>query len=164
MNDKQLPVFTRDQRTGVIKPEVLARASGTALPSPARVLVADDCETDRELTIRHLGKAWPFERDMLVECAANGRMALEKLRRSRFALAVLDWNMPYLGGGDVLRTIRADGMCIPVVVVAGQRREDIVQDLESMAAAFVHKDELNPISLCNAIAASLQLPGVQWKI
>ena len=127
-------------------------------------MVADDCEADCALTIRHLGKAWPFACDVVVECAANGARALEKLRQSRFALAVLDWNMPHLDGREVLRTIRAEGLRIPVVVVSGQRREDIAQDLQRMDAAFVHKDELNPISLSSAITASLQLAGVQWRV
>jgi CheY-like chemotaxis protein len=128
-----------------------------------RVLVADDCEKDRELTIMHLGQAWPFERNMVVECASNGMDALVKLRRSRFALAVLDWNMPHLGGRELLRAMRQNGMSVPVVVVSAQRREDIASDLQLLAASFVHKDELNPVRFCSAIAVSLQLQGVTWN-
>src|SRR6185295_11056227 len=101
------------------KPESLSLANSRAIPRPVRVLVADDCEKDRKLTIRHLGKAWPFERDMVVECAADGMEALLKLRRSRFALAVLDWDMPHLCGRELLRTIRENGLRLPVVVVSG---------------------------------------------
>ena len=101
---------------------------------------------------------------MVVECASDGKQALEKFRRSRFALAVLDWNMPQVSGGDVLRTMRNCGVRIPVVVVSAERRENIVNDLSAMAAAYVHKDELNPISFCSAIAVSLQLQGVQWTV
>lgn len=144
--------------------EDLAGASRKGVPGPVRVLVADDDEMAREVTIMHLGKAWPFGGSLSVECAENGKEALEKLCRGRFALAVLDWRMPYLDGGAVLRAIRKEGMRIPVVVVSGQPHEDIAQDLETMAAAFVNKAELNPLSFCSAIAASLQLPGVQWAV
>ena len=170
MKDNQLLVLTRDQHTGKVKtivpgkPEALALANAGAVPHPVRVLVADDSEIDREITIRHLGQAWPFEGDMVVECAANGMEALQKLRRSRFALAVLDWDMPHLGGGELLRTIRENGLRLPVVVVSGHRREEIAQDLESMAAAFVPKVELTPIRFCSAIAVSFQLQGVEWKV
>lgn len=146
------------------EPENCSVASRRAIPGPARVLVADDYEPDRALAIRHLGPAWPSGRDVLVECVTNGREALEKLRQDRFALVVLDWNMPHLGGRGVLQAMRENGMRIPVVVVSGQRREDIANDLETMAAAFVRNAELNPVSFGSAIAASLQLPGVQWTV
>ncbi len=122
-----------------------------------RVLVADDNETVRLLTICHLGKAGCRERDMLVECAADGAEALEIIRRKLFALVVLDGNMPRLDGGNVLRAMREDGMRVPVVVVSGQSHETIANDLSSMAASFVNKDELDPISFGRAISESMQL-------
>ena len=122
-----------------------------------RVLVADDSEFDRELTIRCLTKAWPFERDLVVECAEDGAEVLEKLRSGRFALVVLDWNMPRVDGGTVLRTMRENGLCIPVVVVSGERREDLAIDLGAIGAAFVSKDALNPLNLRTAIGASVDL-------
>jgi CheY-like chemotaxis protein len=121
MKDQELVALARNNQTGALdktlasKPEDSALATSKAVPGPVRVLVADDCESDRELTIWHLNRAWPFERDVLVERVTNGKEALERLRRSRFALAVLDWNMPYLGGRDVLKKIREDGIYIPVL-------------------------------------------------
>jgi CheY-like chemotaxis protein len=168
MKDQELVVLTRDRRSGVIN-KIVAREKDLALtrsgsiPHPVRVLVADDCEMDRELTIMHLGNACPFERDMVVECATNGIEALVKLRKSRFALAVLDWNLPHVGGRELLRTMRRNGMSLPVVVLSAQSREDIATDLESLAASFTQKNELSPIRFCSAIAVSLQLQGVMWK-
>jgi two-component system chemotaxis response regulator CheY len=174
VKDKKLMVLTRDRKTGKVKtivplkPDAVALANIVAVPNPARVLVADDSPDDREMTIRHLGEAWPFERDMVVECADDGMEALQKLRRSRFALAVLDWNMPHLGGRELLRTIRKDGLRLPVVVVSGERHEDIAHDLRSMSAAFVPKLELNSVRFCSAIAVAMaessQLHGVEWKV
>jgi len=112
---------------------------------------------DRFLTIRQLGKAWPAERGMMVECAADGAEALARIHRNRYALVVLDWNMPHLNGGEILRAMRADGLRIPVVVVSGHPHEAIAPALETMAAAFVNKDELDPIRFGNAIATSLQM-------
>src|SRR6266536_2973032 len=163
MGEKALPMFTRDHRTGSMKelasngPKDWNRASGKARPPQFRVLVADDDETDRLLTIWHLGKAWPVEQDMMVECAADGAEALEKIRRDRFALVVLDWNMPHQDGAAVLRAMREDGLRVPVVVVSGRHHEAIASDLKGMAATFVNKDELDPRSFRRAIAASIQL-------
>ena len=135
----------------------LAVMSDDAAPSHLRVLVADDCEADRLFTIWHLGKAWPTQHEMIVECAADGLEALEKIRSNRFTLVVLDWNMPHADGESVLRTMRNDGLRIPVVVMSAQKRDTIAINLESMAAAFVSKNHLTAFTFGSAIAQSMQL-------
>ena len=122
-----------------------------------RVLVVDDNEADRKLLTIHLGQAWPFERDLVVEVAADGPEALEKMHGSRFALIVLDWKLPTIGGAEVLRAMRKNGVRIPVVVVSGLAREHISDDLDSLGAAFLNKDELNVLTFHDAIATSLRL-------
>ena len=67
-----------------------------------RVLVIDDSEIDREITTRHLGKAWPFERELILDYAADGTEALDKMRTARYALFVLDWKLPGMGGGEMV--------------------------------------------------------------
>jgi CheY-like chemotaxis protein len=123
------------------------------------VLVVDDSPTDKELACVYLAQAWPFEHDLEVDCASDGREALEKIRTRRFALVVLDWRLPIMGDGHVLRQLRAEGVRLPVVVVSGLSREEIDADLEALGAAFVHKNHLNPGSLYRAIAVALQLLG-----
>jgi CheY-like chemotaxis protein len=139
------------------EPNGFAPSSGKADPSYFRVLVVDDDEADRLVTIWHLGKTWPVEQDLMVECAADGAEALEKIRSNRYALVVLDWNVPHQDGAAVLRAMHEHDLRVPVVVVSGQRREAIPCDLESMAATFINKDELDPDSFRNAIMASMQL-------
>lgn len=125
-----------------------------------RVLVIDDSEIDREITSRHLGKAWPFERDLVLDYAADGAEALKKMRASRYALFVLDWKLPGMGGGDVLRAIRQNGVRVPVVVISGLQRDQIGDDLDTLGAGFLNKDEMDPHTLHEAIAASLRLLGL----
>ena len=139
------------------EPKHFTLASDNTGPSHSRVLVADADETERRLTIRQLGKAWPVERGMRVECAANAAEALEKIRRNRYELVVLDWNISHQAGAVVLRAMREDGLRVPVVVVSGQRREVIARDLDSLAAGFVNKHELGVVGFRNAIAASILL-------
>ena len=123
------------------------------------VLVIDDNEADRKLMAIQLGQAWPFVRDLLVEEAASGQEALDKLRDRRFALIVLDWKMPGISGFDVLHHMRKNGVRIPVVVVSGLERVDIPADLESLAASFLNKDQMTTENLHEAIAQSLRLLG-----
>ena len=140
----------------------MERALTSAPPASRefRVLVIDDSEVDRELTTRHLGKAWPFEHGMAVAYAATGPEALDRMRRQRFALIVLDWKLPGLGGGELLQQLRHNGVRVPVVVLSGLKREAITEDLQALAAAFLNKDDLNPLTFHRAIAESLQLLGL----
>jgi CheY-like chemotaxis protein len=124
-----------------------------------RVLVIDDSEIDREITGRHLGRAWPFERELVLDAAADGKEALEKIRVARYALIVLDWRLPLMGGGEVLRSIRQTGVRVPIVVISGLQRAQIADDIEALGATFLNKDEMNPSTFHDAIAESLRLLG-----
>jgi hypothetical protein len=89
MAKKALPLFTRDHRTGSMKeftpsePNGFALASDKAGPPYSRVLVADDDETDRLLTIWHLGKAWPVELPQSSTCRRTTADANDKLKPNR---------------------------------------------------------------------------------
>jgi len=128
----------------------------TALP----VLIIDDSETDREITAHCLGKAWPFEREMAADFAADGHEALEKMRGTRYALIALDWKLPGMGGGEVLRNICQTGVRIPVVVLSGLRRDQIAENIESLGASFLNKDDMDPVSFHEAIAESIRFLGL----
>ena len=123
------------------------------------VLIVDDNTVDQQLTALYLSEAWPFERDLALEYANNGAAALAKLASSRFALVVLDWTMPVLGGNEVLRQLRAQGSHVPVIVLSGLERQAIPEDLEQLGAAFLSKDGLTADGLHAAIATSLRLLG-----
>lgn len=135
-------------------------AAATGPAKKFAVLLIDDSPVDREITARHLGKAWPFERDLVIDYAASGYEALEKMHRRRYALIALDWRLPGMGGAEVLRQIRAQGVRIPVVVLSGLQREALHENLDDLAAAFLHKDELDVLTFHEAIARSLQLLGL----
>ena len=126
-----------------------------------RVLVIDDDEADRELTIRQLGKAWPFEHEMIPESANSGAEALNKMGATHYALVVLDWRLPGMDGGDVLRAMRRKRILTPVIVVSGMERSHIPVDVEALGAVFLNKDEMNPVSLHEAVAKSLRLLGLE---
>jgi len=129
-------------------------------PRSFDVLIIDDNEDDQQLMAINLGKIWPFESDLSVEYASDGATALEKIGRTRFALVILDWKMPLMGGREILLDIRRSGARIPVVVVSGLQREAIGEELESLQAAYLSKDEMVPDKLRDAITGSLRLLGL----
>jgi diguanylate cyclase (GGDEF)-like protein/PAS domain S-box-containing protein len=77
--------------------------AGTGDDAPATIVVADDDEDIRRLL--RLQLRGPGYR--IVECA-DGRAALEACRRGDVELALLDIEMPYLDGFEVLEAIRSD--------------------------------------------------------
>jgi len=118
-----------------------------------RVLIIDDNAIDREIIIRHVRQAWPFE-DVACESAEDGNEAVRKLAQGSYTAVVLDWQLPKSRGVDVLRKLRANGVDTPVIVVSGLRREEIADDLESLGVVFLNKEAIKPTSLRDAMAAS----------
>ncbi|GIT92505.1 hypothetical protein JANAI62_29630 [Jannaschia pagri] len=81
-----------------------------------RVLIADDSGTNQSLLKGMLGRMGAES-----EIASNGIEALNWLSRERFDLALVDLEMPQLGGLDVIRSERvrqARGVAPPMVMVA----------------------------------------------
>lgn len=103
-----------------LPPSVWQRESEPAggLPdlSGARILVADDSAVNRTLVEGMLNRL-----GAVCETAADGIEALNWLARERFDLALVDIEMPVLGGLDVLRAERlrqARGIAPPTAMVA----------------------------------------------
>ena len=85
----------------------------------ARVLVVDDQKTIVEtcrLYLEHAG----FE----VLVAFNGEQALAEAREQRPDLIVLDLMLPRVDGRDVCRTLRSEGIAVPIVMLTALATED----------------------------------------
>ena len=99
------------------------------------VLVADDDDAIRELLAAAIGE----EPGLHVLTAADGAQALARCEHARPAIALVDVNMPGLGGIEVIQRLKADQLLagIPVVAMsAGTNRE---QALAAGADVFVEK-------------------------
>lgn len=83
-------------------------------PVPLRVLVVDD-----EPPIRRLLGELLTSDGHLVEAAADGREALEKLRGGRFDVVVTDRAMPGLNGDDLATAIRRLAPDAPIIMLTG---------------------------------------------
>ena len=101
-----------------------------------RILVADDDRIIRE-HLRIFLEMDGFE----VETAADGRAALDALRDRVFHLAVTDLRMPNTNDGmDLLRTVRAEGLPLGVIVLTGHSDTTVALDaMKAGADDFVVK-------------------------
>jgi class 3 adenylate cyclase len=123
------------------------------LRGPARLLVADDNKVNRLLLARSLEL-----QGHSVECAANGRVALEMLREGSFDLMLLDMEMPEMDGFQVLEQLTADRALrdLPVIVTSSlEGIAHIVRCIELGAEDYLPKP-VNAVLLKARIGASLE--------
>ena len=88
-----------------------------------RVLVADDHPLYREAVVRAVRARPEFE---LVAQAQDGREALGVIRDAAPDIAVLDVEMPSLGGVEVVRAVARDGLDTRVVLLSAHLESDTV--------------------------------------
>jgi two-component system response regulator PilR (NtrC family) len=106
-----------------------------AAPAAARVLVVDDERSMRELlsiVLRRDGY------EVLV--AADGRQAVDTLKRQRIDVLITDIRMPEMTGVDVLREAKTiDPGIITIIMTAFASTDTAVDALRLGAADYVHK-------------------------
>lgn len=131
---------------------VRASEAKTGRPTPARILIVDDLEVNRDLLarrVKRLGHSVGF--------AATGREALSCLRAAPYDLVLLDITMPDMDGYEALAQIKADPAMagLPVVMVTAIDVVDsVVRCLELGAEDYITKP-FNPVVLRARVEASL---------
>jgi two-component system nitrate/nitrite response regulator NarL len=88
-----------------------------------RVLVADDHPLYREAVVRAVRSRPEFE---LIGQAEDGRAALGVIRESAPDVAVVDVEMPSLGGVEVVRAVNRDALTTKVVLLSAHLESDTV--------------------------------------
>jgi two-component system KDP operon response regulator KdpE len=118
--------------------------------SAGRILVVDD-----DPQIRRVMKVTLTGQGYEVDDAKTGEEALEKLRAHRFDLALLDMNMPGMGGLEACRAIR-DGSEISIIMLTVRDDDsDKIEALDAGADDYVTKP-FNPSELSARIRAALR--------
>jgi CheY-like chemotaxis protein len=133
------------------------------------ILLIEDNESDELLTVRALEKAQVANEIVVVR---DGEEALAYLfGTGAYAgrdtsqlpnVALLDLNLPKIGGLDVLRRLRADDRTrhLPVVVLTSSGEErDVVQSYQLGANAYVRK----PVDF-NEFAQATRALGLFWLL
>jgi len=77
----------------------------------------------------------------IVETAANGEEGIAMVGAASYDILLVDYNMPFLGGIDVLRTLASKGTFPPTIMVTGEGSEEVAVDALKLGAAdYVVKD------------------------
>lgn len=115
---------------------------------PVRVLIADDRPIFRA-GVRGMLKDFP-EIEIVGE-ATNGREAVERCRRLRPDVVLMDLQMPELGGIAATRLIIAeDPERTILALTVSESEEDVVDMVAAGAAGYVLKD-VDPVALARSI-------------
>lgn len=142
--------------TGPASPPADGPCAMTIDDQTVSILVVDDNQVDQHLMAVHLGRIRSFKRGIAVDFAMDGAEALAKLRTKGYAVVVLDWNLPVLGQGAVLRYLRQHGSRIPVVVISGVAPHHLAEELAALKGTFLSKDTMSPetfhVAICMALA------------
>lgn len=111
-----------------------------------RVLLVDDHVIVRDGLRRLLTTI----ADCQIEEAANGREALDQVARRRFDLIILDFNLPELGGIELLKRLRQAGAHPVLVFSMHAEHIYVTRALEAGAQGYVSKNAA-PQELATAI-------------
>ncbi|MBW1644889.1 MAG: response regulator [Deltaproteobacteria bacterium] len=90
--------------------------------APARILVMDDEDFIRELLVETLGS-----RGYQVTAVADGEAAIEKYRREKFDLVIMDMTIPGgMGGAEAIKIIREIDPEVKAIVSSGYSNNDFL--------------------------------------
>jgi len=101
-----------------------------------KILVADDDKSIRLLVVRMLEKIGV---PGIIQ-AADGNEALQHLQETKFDLVVTDWEMPGHSGVEIVRTIRASGSRVPILMITVRaERSQVLEAINAGVSDFLSK-------------------------
>ena len=112
--------------------------------------MADDHPLYREAVVRAVRSRAEFE---LVGQAEDGRTALDTIRERTPDIAVLDVQMPSLGGVDVVRAVARDGLDTRVVLLSAHLESETVYDAVREGVRAYLSKSWSADRICDALVA-----------
>lgn len=109
---------------------------GAIIFAPAKLLIADDLEVNRELL-----KTYLSEYDFEFSEASDGRQTLEQVEQSKPDLLLLDIKMPEMDGYEVCRRLRGDSTTrdLPIVVVTASALLQEEREIRRFCDSYLRK-------------------------
>ena len=127
-----------------------------------RLLVVEDDEFSQQLIELYLRKAGFTE----LTVANDGRQALDLAKANGFDLILLDLNLPRIGGTEVVRRLKKEGLLAntPVVVISAiTNMEDTIQCIEMGATDYLAKP-FNVMQLQQRVDACLERRRLRQEV
>lgn len=117
------------------------------------ILVVDDSAVMRKLLSSIL-----LEQAYRVLLAADGEAALQQARSIGADLVLTDWNMPAMGGGQLIRQLRqlAGYAETPMLVLTTEARESEKTDARQAGASGWLRKPVEPATLLEVVASLLE--------
>ena len=131
--ERGVPVVPAEHHAGISAAELRRRHAG------ARILLVEDNPVNREVATELLQEA-----GLVVVPAENGRVAVDKLLGGRFALVLMDMQMPEMDGLEATQLIRrmSGGRDLPILAMTGNAFED---DRRACLAAGMNEYVAKPV-------------------
>ncbi len=87
-----------------------------------RALVVED-----DPAIRRLVEKLLTRRNVEIDTAHDGREAVEKLRKGRYSVLILDLMVPELNGFEVIEFLKSENVGVPVAVVSAVSQQALTK-------------------------------------
>lgn len=108
---------------------------GLSKMANSKCLIVED-----ETAIRDLIALILVREGYQVQTVGSSHAALQLIECNQFDLMIVDWMLPELSGVDLIKTIRASGNAIPILMVTAKvQPEDIVMGLDAGADDYITK-------------------------
>ena len=89
---------------------------------PYRALVVEDDPAIRRLVEKLLTRL-----RVQIDTASDGRIAIEKLRKTHYSVLVLDLMVPELNGFEIIDVIKRENLKVPVAVVSAVSQQALTR-------------------------------------
>ena len=103
-----------------------------------KILLVEDDDCLRESLKLILG-----ENGMSVETAPDGKIALRELQHHEFDAIILDDNLPFIQGSELLGLIRIQNPKVKIIVMSGLFNADGIKKIKSLGADMVLEKPFN---------------------
>jgi two-component system chemotaxis response regulator CheY len=118
-----------------------------------KILIVDDSKAMRAIVRRTLRQAGFGGHE--VNEAENGKQALDQIRQAPPDLVLSDWNMPEMGGLELLNAITGAGIKVKFGFVTSESTPEIRSAAEAAGAQFLITKPFTPESFESTLKGHL---------